>query len=219
MNELGPKARALIERSRPALRPTAADRERIEAALRAKLGSETVPEIEPHSQAAAPVSSSLLTGATLAVLLLGAVTWRVFTPEPSPPSRPAPIVASPAAPAELPASETPSPAELPTGLAPPASSKPPAKTAPSNSQDRLALEVSLLSRATRALRAGRADEALRTLEEHQHKFPKGALSQERRIAKAQALCSLGRVLEGRAELERLPKNSPATVRAEKACDL
>jgi hypothetical protein len=85
-------------------------------------------------------------------------------------------------------------------------------------RDRLAEEVALLSRATKALRAGRAAEALRALDEHQSKFPRGALSEERRAAKAEALCSLGRVREGRAELGRLAPQSPAAARAKQVCD-
>jgi len=77
--------------------------------------------------------------------------------------------------------------------------------------------VALLSRATSALRAGRAADALTLLNEHQHKFPKGVLSEERRAAKAQALCSLGRQTEGRAELARLAPHSPAAIRAQQAC--
>src|SRR6185369_7565739 len=85
-------------------------------------------------------------------------------------------------------------------------------------QDRLAEEVALLSRATSALRAGRAAEALKFLDEHQRKFPKGVLGVERRGARAQALCALKRVGEGRAELARLAPQSPAAGRAKQVCD-
>jgi hypothetical protein len=78
--------------------------------------------------------------------------------------------------------------------------------------------VVLLSRATTALRAGRAVEALKALDEHQSRFPRGALGEERRAAKAQALCSLGRMSEGRAELARLAPESPALARAKQVCD-
>jgi hypothetical protein len=84
--------------------------------------------------------------------------------------------------------------------------------------DRLAQEVALLSRATSELRAGHAAQALKALAEHQRKFPAGALSEDRRAAKAQALCLLGRVVQGRAELARLPAQSPAAARAAQVCD-
>jgi hypothetical protein len=75
-----------------------------------------------------------------------------------------------------------------------------------------------LSRATSALRAGRPAAALRTLAEHQRRFPAGALVEERSAAKAQALCLLGRVEEGRAELARLTPQSPAAATAQQVCD-
>jgi hypothetical protein len=78
--------------------------------------------------------------------------------------------------------------------------------------------VALLSRATSALRAGRAAEALKALDEHRRKFPNGTLSEERRAARAQALCSLGRIDEGRAELSLLAPRSPAAARASQVCD-
>jgi len=85
-------------------------------------------------------------------------------------------------------------------------------------QDRLAQEVALLSRATSDLRAGRAGAALKSLEEHQRKFPNGMLAVERRAVRAQALCTLKRVSEGRAELSRLAPQSPAAGRAKQLCD-
>lgn len=217
MTELSPKARALIELSRPALRPTNTDRERIEAALQAKLGQPPEPIPEPAPQGA---SWQLITGATIGVCLLGAVAFRVLLPESRPGAdlraQPAAIVRPappPAEPEDLP------PSAAVAGVAPPPQNMPSVKTAPSNAQDRLAVEVELLSRATRALRAGDASAALDALEQHQHRFPKGKLRLERRLAKARALCTLGRVQEGRAELADLPSQSPATDPARKACDL
>jgi hypothetical protein len=104
----------------------------------------------------------------------------------------------------------------PSVIAPPAAA--PSEAPALHARDRLAEEVALLSRATTALRAGRAAEALKTLDEHQSRFPRGALSEERRAAKAQALCSLGRMSEGRAELARLAPQSPAAARAKQVCD-
>jgi outer membrane protein assembly factor BamD (BamD/ComL family) len=86
------------------------------------------------------------------------------------------------------------------------------------SPDHLAVEVQLLTRATSALRSGNFSAALKLLDEHQRSFPNGALQQERKIAKAQALCNLGRTQEGRAELDHLPPQTPATARAHQTCD-
>jgi hypothetical protein len=87
-------------------------------------------------------------------------------------------------------------------------------------RDRLAEEVSILSQAAKDLRAGNAAKALSALNEHQKKFPSGLLTQERRAARAEALCSLGRFGEADAELSTLVRTapqSPLTVRAQQRC--
>jgi len=86
--------------------------------------------------------------------------------------------------------------------------------------DRLAEEVAILSQASAALHGGRPAAALKALDEHRRKFPRGALLQERASARIQALCALGRMKEARSELLRLARtspNSPHVVRARKAC--
>jgi hypothetical protein len=80
--------------------------------------------------------------------------------------------------------------------------------------------VAILSRAASALHAGRAASALKAIDEHQRKFPQGLLSEERRAARAQALCLLGRRGEAELELQRLVKNSPQspnTARVKEVC--
>ena len=217
MTELSPKARALIELGRTSLRPTRVDRERIEAALQAKLASPAAPT--PLSVTRG-LSWQVLTGAALGICLLGAASVRVLMGE----SR-EPTLSSRAQQAEV---VRPSPsvlAELPppaadASLAPPPNEPPPAaKTVAPSTRDRLSIEVELLSRATHALREGDASAALTVLNQHQRRFPKGKLRLERRIAKARALCTLGRVEEGRAELHDLPSDAPATARALKVCGL
>jgi hypothetical protein len=115
---------------------------------------------------------------------------------------------------------TPAPAETAIAVAPAASVVTPSVVAPTPSvpRDSLAQEVLLLSRATSALRAGHAGEALKALGEYQRKFPSGALTEERRAAKAQALCISKRVSEGRTELAHLAPGSPAAARARQVCD-
>lgn len=75
----------------------------------------------------------------------------------------------------------------------------------------------MLSRATTQLRAGQAAKALRALDEHQRRFPAGALTEDRRAAKAQALCLSGQVAKGRAELKLLLPQSPGAARAKEVC--
>lgn len=101
---------------------------------------------------------------------------------------------------------------------PPASTEPEAPTQDkTRSSTRLGEEVELLSRATSALHSGQANEALSVLAEHQRKFPRGALSLERRAARVQALCLLGRRTEAERELQHLPPSSPLASRARASC--
>jgi hypothetical protein len=217
MNGLSPKARALISASRPALRPTPADRERIEAALRSKLGGDALPGAEGVQLTSRVATWKITAAAALGICLLGSVALRVAQPEPAQPTLgpPAPS-ALPQAPVEPAAAPVLPPQPTAADPTPTPKQKPRART---SAQDQLALEVELLSRATSALHAGDASHALQTLQEHQRKFPNGSLRQERSIAKAQALCSLGRLQEGRAEIELLPANAPATLRARQRCGL
>ncbi|HTU60672.1 MAG TPA: hypothetical protein VMF89_19605 [Polyangiales bacterium] len=214
MTELSPRARALIERSRASLRPTNVDRERIEAALQAKLSSQLAPTVEQATRG----SWRMFARAGLGVCVVGVMAALVLVPEPQKPVSstrvpPAAVVRPlPAPTPAAPVSELPAPTRLAPSPEPKASVKSP------NAEDRLAIEVELLSHATRALRAGNANAALEALDQHQRRFPKGKLRQERRIAKARALCALGRVEEGRAELTDLP-SAPAMVRAQKDCGL
>jgi hypothetical protein len=80
----------------------------------------------------------------------------------------------------------------------------------------LAEEVALLSRAETELRAGRPAKALLALSEHQRKFPRGALSEERTAARIQALCALERTDEANAQLKQLLHISPNSAHEERA---
>jgi hypothetical protein len=59
---------------------------------------------------------------------------------------------------------------------------------------------------------------LKTLDEYQRRFPKGQLTEERRAARAQALCALGRRSEAEGELARLAPQSLAAARAKQVCE-
>jgi hypothetical protein len=217
MTALDPNARALIEAGRRALRSSAGDRERIEAALRARLGDAALPPGAGVTQAATTASWQVLTGAAIGVCVLAGVAFYALRPAPSAPApdaRPATHRPAPQTPADPP-SAVPEPAVPAHSIVPPAT--PPASASP-RARDALAREVALLSRATSALRAGHPAAALKTLADHQRRFPTGALVEERRAAKAQALCLLGRVGEGRAELARLTPQSPAAATAQQVCD-
>lgn len=220
MTGLDPNARALVEAGRRALRGTAEDRARIEAALRARLGVDALPPDGTVTQVAA-TSWQVVAATAIGLVALAGVAFLALRPAPDAPAketRPAPQLPAAEPPVEtrqaVPAAEpeqvAPQPDPAPTPAPPPAAS--------SRSPDVLAREVALLSRATRELRAGRAAAAVKILDEHQRRFPTGALSEERRAARAQALCQLGRVDEGRAELARLAPRSPAAATAAQVCD-
>ncbi len=220
MSTLSPKARALIEAGRKGYRPAEGDRARIEAALGARLlAAEPTPAARPARSTRLAGTKFVLAGA-VGACLVGAVFLglRHPTSSASRASEPVPsatltALAVSAIPAELPpiASAFVSVPALP-------SSKPSEPAPSSRAQDSLAQEVALLSRATSALRAGHPELALQALSEHQRRFPHGVLSEERRGAKAQALCAAGRVSEGRAQLAQLAAGSPAAARAKQLCD-
>lgn len=220
---LTPSARELVRAGAKAARPSDADRERVLEAMRSRLGDAAM------LGAAGLVVTPSLTRAlwlkvsawTLGVGLLvgGAVVALQPASEPRvaavarPPHLAENNVVAPTLAAE-PTQPSIDPAQpSPSEPAPAAAPAPSAR----RSNDRLAQEVSLLSRATSALRSGRAGDALKALNEHQSQFPKGALAEERRAAKAQALCALGRYGEAETELARLSPQSPQAARARQVC--
>ncbi len=231
MVDLSPKARSLVQAGRSAFRATAGDRQRIETALRARLGAGTLPPGADGTGLAGPAAWHTVARLAIGVCVVGGAAFLALRPSASAPvpqaersghlPAAAPARAAPQTTAAG-SSDTPEPTRpvAPMVVASPAtatSAKVPAPSAP-HKPDRLAQEVALLSRATAELRAGHAGKALQALDEHQRRFPSGALSEDRRAAKAQALCSLGRVSEGRAELAQLAPQSPAAARAKQVCD-
>jgi hypothetical protein len=225
-SELGMEAQALVNAGRIALRPTFADRERIFSALSERVsgdygsGHSAAP---PPPPAPAPLARGLGLGlkafyATAGALAVGGVLASLAL------TRPESHAAQPSTP---PAKSLPPAAPPPSVVAPATvESSTPAATleirsaAAKRSADSLAEEVSILSRAETELHAGRAGSALALLQEHQRKFPRGALVEERIAARIQALCALGRLSEAQtalARLKRLSPESPHETRAREAC--
>jgi hypothetical protein len=218
MSELSPKARDLVSAGKGALRPSDADRERVLGALQARLGALTAASGDsttaPFKSAGANGGWAWMAAGLVGAGIVGAILVRpdVSAPAASIPSPQLSVARLPLVVERLPAVPETAPApsaEPDSAVAPPTSRRAP---------DRLAEEVAILGRAAADLRAGRAADALSALNEHQSKFPKGALAQERRAARAEALCALGRFSEARSELSRLPKSSPQAVRAAAFCD-
>lgn len=236
MSRLSPEAEQLVRAGRAVLRPSDADRERVFQGLLQQAGS--LPKAgagttEPSRAPAAtgmtlPKSAALLAGLAVA----GAGAFFALRPGPSTDAVPAvppaivqstaatPVVAVPSPPssvAEQPSEPSPpvlSIEELAREVPSRAASK---RRATVRSEDHLAREVALLSRAGSELHAGRPAAALEALEEHARRFPRGALVQERAAGRARALCALGRTKEAQLELAKLPPSSPHAARAAKAC--
>lgn len=224
---LNREAQALVDAAREGLRPPTGARERLEALLDARIASgaeaPSAGTVEPLRARPWHLAGPIAVG----VALVGAAAFfglRADETHPLPPSATAAQVLAPVPAAALPSSPASdlsiAPSAQPAPVSAASASKAPveASAAPSRTRDHLAEEVALLSRATSALRAGQPSIALKALDEHQRQFPKGILEVERRGARAQALCSLKHVPDGRAELARLPPQAPAAVRAKQVCD-
>jgi hypothetical protein len=224
MSRLSPDAEELVRAGRDALRPSDADRERVFQALLPQIGSGAGPIQAPSSIPPAPAATGTLVKISMVLVALGVAGGAVFlavrTQQQAPPPKPVvnvPVTVAAAPPA--PAAQLP---ESTQTIAPRA--EPEAQRAPvaPRAADSLAQEVAILSRASAELRAGRPAAALTALDEHQRKFPRGVLTQERSSARVQALCALGRTKEAQVELARLTRASPSSphvARARKACGL
>lgn len=220
VSEMSPKAAALLRAGREALRPSTADRERVTAALRVRLGHAALPlAVGASTSFFARSAWAKVSAVGAAVGLAGGLTFLALREPTHPPLR-GPLhqidLATEAGTAQ-PAPKAPASAAAP----PLAAAAPAVSSAPTRTRaDRLAEEVAILSRATSELHSGRPAGALRALDEHQRKFPRGLLVEERRAARVQALCALGRKSEAKPELERLVKSapqSPTTLRAKQVC--
>ena len=222
MAALKPDVASLLRAGRTAFRPQASDRDRVLQSLGQTLGASALLDgprrTEPPKSPAGrfPVRTWTLGG--LGALTVGAGVLLAAHPWTTAPSRPASRVV-----AAIPAVEpvAPPPAAIP---APPSVEERPAQAAHASpspgASDSLPEEVRLLSKAEQQLSAGRDDDALRTLGEHERRFPGGVLAEERMAARVQALCALGRATEARADLARLARaypQSPHLDRARKFC--
>jgi hypothetical protein len=227
MSELSPEARGLVDDWHAVLRPSADDRARIASALAVRLGA-AVFALPQHASAAASKPavvwqslSTIVAGVSVGILTIGA-TYLAALSSSDVTTAPHSAKSSPAAvaTASLGAVPVSSAANVDEALDAPAPA-----TVPQRKQllaDPLAAEVAILSKATTALRAGNASESLSLVEEHQRRFPNGRLAEERRAARVQALCALGKLAAAEAELARLAQSaphSPHLARAQRACGI
>ena len=216
MSELSPRARQMLRSS--VTSATAADRERIQSALQARLGLAALSAAEGSALSRAGLRWPFVASAIVGVGLVGGSLFLVTRHKPAgatPVQRAlvSTVSASSAAPVAVPPVESDPASVLPVAPAPELPA-PSARSAP----DRLAQELAFLERATSALHAGRPSNALKVLDEYQRKFPNGLLALERGAARSQALCSLGRRSEALVELSRLPAQSPGVARVKQICD-
>jgi hypothetical protein len=239
MSDLSEDAAALIRAGRTAFRPGAADRDRVLDSLNGILAESAALDGARQTGAAHAAASRLtwkswLVGSLAAVAVgtgsIVALHLGTRAPsrlEPAPPS-PAPPVAEMMASAGSSESTGPSSSDIAPTLertraggipnAPRSASRSAARALP----DSLPEEVRLLSRAEQQMNGGLAGDALKTLAEHERRFPAGLLAEERMAARVQALCALGRTAEAKNDLTRLTRaypRSPHLDRARRVCGL
>ena len=220
MSDLSPRAREILRSGRDLNRPTDADRARLEHALRERLGATVMlTETSPTAPAARP-RWPFVTGGVVGASLVGGALLLASQRAPTVAMSPRSVITANAAASTMPApaASIEASAESASPPKPVAPSAAPPNSVRSPAPDSLAQEVALLARATASLHAGRPTESLKILDEHQRRFPKAMLGEERRAARAQALCSLGRLGEAQAELARLAPQSLAAARARQVCD-
>lgn len=217
MSNLSPEAKALFHAGRAALRPTNADRERITLALRARIADVQLAS-DPHTGAVppAPAASTIGWPAISAIvagfLVAGGGLWYALGSDTA-----APVVTTASAPPVAPVAPAPAKADAPEVSPLPPAEAPAPSSAARRPSDRLAEEVAILSRAETELHAGHYTSALRVLDEHERKFPRGTLAQERLAARIRALCGLGRTADADAALARLSRSSVHVGPARAAC--
>jgi hypothetical protein len=221
VGELTPDAAALLRAGRAAFRPDASDRERVLHSLGGALGEGALLD-PPHPAGVTSAGPALarfswgwgkllLGGGSLlaagAGVVVAAHLWN---------RTPAPVTAAPAIASIVPAVAPPpaaaSPVETEGSLDvvrddhPAARSR--ARSVARPTADSLREEVRLLSRAEQQLNDGAGADALETLGEHERRFPRGALTEQRMAARVEALCALGRFGDARADLSRLARAYP-----------
>jgi hypothetical protein len=220
----------LLELLRSSDEPTASDRDRVRANIALKLAAGAT---VATTLVAAQHGSWLLRGGTLAAWLKGTTlasvvigaglaTTMYFAPgNPPPTAELSPAVQTravtspdktiPTKPEATPETET-----NDEPLTDDAEASPDTKRVvnPIKSQARgstLEDELKLITIAQKALKAGQPDEAQRALDEHQRRFPAGALAIERVGIRTVALCQSGRLDEGRRAARNYLRKVPNSV--------
>lgn len=223
----------LIEPLRNAYGPTDDQRERVWSKLRAAaLASAPVAATSSPARAGGVVRSLKwlgFSGLGLVVLAGSVQIWSTKTDEPSQavsavvaPSVAPQVPAAPEEAAPAPAPALPAIPSVDVSTLPSAAvrNKPSAPAAAAAPVDTLAEETRLLSASARAAKAGDFDGALALLGEHESRFPRGQLADERDVQRISVLCSAGRDADARRRASSFMKgreSSALTRRVEQSC--
>jgi hypothetical protein len=230
---LGPEVRALLDEARWGDEPTAADRERVRAAIALRVGGGAAATLGLvagiHSAAAAPaagVLKSVVMAALVGALATGMGAWLLLrvpheqatlgVQESSPiaslatlPTDSQPVAPPPTAQGMASPVNAPHPGPRTTMVGPAISSTlASAPMATSGRTGDVAAEVRLLGEAQTAIRAGDAARALTLVEDHARRYPTGALGEEREATRIGALCRLGRLAEAREATDHFLRATP-----------
>jgi hypothetical protein len=128
------------------------------------------------------------------------------SPEPREPEVviPEPVTPAPEVVTPEPEVVAPKPAKLTT-------SKPKPRSKPPVQAKSLADEVALMQALSTALKHGDSSKVLALVAEHERDFAKGQFIEERRAAKARALCQSGKLAAGTKEAERFATRWPSSI--------
>jgi hypothetical protein len=234
MNDLSPKARAVVEAGRNPGVFTPMDRDRIRQGLRVRLATLGAVTATAGSAAAMSMAAKIAVVTAVAAVLGGGVAsfWALREPAPAP--GPAARDSSSARPpaGTMPQAATPVPEKtappLPSGALPSndirKGSKRPLATGTPATEERAAppldVELSLLRQAREDLRTGAPASAYQRLVDYDRRYGKGPLWQERQALAAVALCQWrpGPQAQARAaEFLRNAPQSPLADRVRSAC--
>jgi hypothetical protein len=233
--DLDETGRALIEMTREAYEPSAANRVRVRWRVAHQLAAERSPSGCARRRRVAPIVTWSV--AALAVGTAAALAWQGARREPAAYTRSLPaapvepasaasnVAAAPALPKHAEGPAAPAASEAAQAAAPAGVPSRPARPATRGSHAQagdadLADEVALIARAQAATNRGQAERALEALREYDRRHPEGALTQERSAARILALCAAGKPAQARAEAERFRARwpgSPQAARIQSSC--
>ena len=236
MSDLSREGRDLFEAARREALPSELDRERVRAALLARLAV-TLPVAQASSVPSAVAKGKLaltlkVLGSASALVLAVAGTRSIIVHHEKPVNSGVALTSAPVAHApanaalsnpESASAQTPEPTsgalgDNPAQPATPseANDKPSAAhlsalPSASSARDEMGSDLALLSSARQALAAHQPAEALQQLDRHARQYPASAFREERAYTRIRALCELGRTVQAQADATRFARAWPASM--------